>query len=210
MSRRLTLLGFLLALAALCLAAPLDRFEAEIRAYEALPKPPPGGTVFVGSSTFRLWGKDLEREFADLQAVNRGFGGATIPEITYYYDRLVAPLQPRQIVFYAGTNDVAEGHSAEQIFQDYRAFVKQAGDVPVAFVSMSIPPSRVQFTPIYLEANRLIREYRQPGLSYIEVSRCVQDDQGNPREELFREDRLHMKPEGYALWVPVLRQALTR
>lgn len=201
MASRLVLIALVMGVA---LAVPLDRFEAEIRAYEALPRPAPGGTVFVGSSTIRLWGPALEREFASFRAVNRGFGGATIAEITHYYPRLIKPLEPSRLIFYAGTNDVAEGHSAAQILQDYRAFVQTAG-VPVAFVSMSIPPSRVQYTTVYQEANRLIRE---AGYAYIDVSHCVQDASGQPREELFLEDRLHMRPEGYALWAPILRRYL--
>lgn len=195
-----------LLLATLTLAVPLDRFESEIQAYEALPLPPPGGTVFAGSSTIRLWGTDLEREFAEFQAINRGFGGATIAEITHYYPRLIAPLKPRRILFYAGTNDVAEGHSAQQIVRDYAAFCKLA-QAPVTFISMSIPPSRAELTPVYREANRLIQE---AGFAYLDVSRCVQDARGRPREELFLEDRLHMRPAGYALWVPIIRGYLER
>lgn len=197
----------LLLLTSLVLAAPLDRFERDIRDYEERPRPAPGGTLFLGSSTFRLWGHALETTFAEFDAINRGFGGATIPEITHYYDRLVEPLHPRQIVFYAGTNDVAEGHSAEQVYEDYKAF-RARGTVPVWFISMSIPPSRVQFTPVYREANRLIREL-DPA-HYIDVSQCLLDASGQPHEGYFREDRLHMNAAGYAQWVPVIRAALGR
>ncbi len=196
----------LLLLTSLALAAPLDRYEHDIRSYEEQPLPAPGGTLFVGSSTFRLWGHALETTFAEFGAVNRGFGGATIPEINYYFDRIVEPLHPRQIVFYAGTNDVAEGHSARQVYEDYEAFRARSG-VPVWFISMSIPPSRVQFTPVYREANRLIREL-DPA-HYIDVSQCLLDANGQPHPGFFREDRLHVNEAGYAQWVPIIREALS-
>lgn len=189
-------------LLALILSAPLDRFESEIREYEAREKPAPGGLVFVGSSTIRLWGTGLEKEFG---AINRGFGGATIAEVTHYYPRLIAPLKPRRIVFYAGTNDVAEGHPAGRIRQDFEAFVQAAQGVPVTFISMSIPPSRVEFAPVYAEANRLIRA---TGVDYIDVSRLLQGPDGQPDPQFFTEDRLHMNESGYARWIPVLHEHL--
>lgn len=194
-----------LALAALALAVPLDRFEGEIRAYEARPRPAAGCLLFLGSSTIRLWGEELEREFLPLRAVNRGFGGATIAEITYYYPRLGGPLQPRRIVFYAGTNDVAEGHSAGEILADFQSFLRAAEGVPVTFVSMSIPPSRARFTPIYQEANRLIRA---TGVDYLDVSQLLQDKTGQPDPAFFADDMLHMNARGYARWTPVLHRHL--
>ena len=36
------------------------------------------------------------------------------------------------------------------------------------------------------------------------------DATGKPRPELFREDMLHMKPEGYALWRKAVAPVLER
>src|SRR5688500_13106275 len=58
---------------------PAGRFEAEVRALEESTRrspPAPGGVLFVGSSSIRLW--DLERHLPGLGAINRGFGGSTV------------------------------------------------------------------------------------------------------------------------------------
>ena len=41
-----------------------------------------------------------------------------------------------------------------------------------------------------------------PKLVYIDVFPLTLDDAGRPRPALFRDDRLHMNGQGYALWVP--------
>lgn len=204
----------LLLVLLLCALPALDRFESSIQNYEAEDaKHPPAqyGTLFVGSSTVAIWGRDLEREF---QALNRGFGGSTIPEINHYAARIVVPYHPRRIVFYAGTNDIAEGHSAEQVARDFQQFVdvvsRDLPEVRIAFISMSMPPSRVQFEAQYGQANRLIQAYckSRKNLFYLDVSRLLLDHQGQPRPQYFREDRLHMTPAGYAVWAPKIHQLL--
>ena len=43
---------------------------------------------------------------------------------------------------------------------------------------------------------------------FVDISGVMLDAQGRPRPELFREDGLHMKPAGYALWTAALRPVL--
>jgi len=199
------------------LATPLDRYESSVAAYEAadrLKTPASGGTLFLGSSTFTLWGQELEREFAPFHALNRGFGGSTIAEVDHYLERICFPYRPRLIVFYAGTNDIAEGHSPQQLVSDFAQLTthlrQKLPNTRVAYVSMAMPPSRTRFEAQYASANQLLREFteKQPNLDFIDVSKLLLDEKGQPRGQFYREDQLHMKPAGYALWAPVLRNYL--
>lgn len=201
------------------LAVPLDRFESNIAAYESADKlkpPEPGGALFLGSSTFTLWGHDLEREFARFHALNRGFGGSTILEVDHYLERICFPYQPHLIVLYVGTNDVAEGHSPEQILADFECLLahlrRQLPKTRVAYVSMAMPPSRAQYARQYEESNRKLKQLcdEEPNLDYIDVSRLLLDEQGRPKVEYYREDLLHMNLSGYAAWIPVLRGYLEK
>ena len=56
------------------------------------------------------------------------------------------------------------------------------------------------------EANALIRRTMRHDVNvqFIDVFTPMLDAQGQPREELFREDRLHMNPAGYELWKQVV------
>lgn len=212
---RIWLMWLLLALP--LLAVPVDRYESAIAAYESADKlkaPAAGGTLFLGSSTFTLWGHDLEREFARFHALNRGFGGSTIPEVDHYLERICFPYRPQRVVLYVGTNDVAEGHSPDQILEDFERLLahlrRQLPNARVAYVSMATPPSRVQFSSQYREANQKLKQLceEEPNLDFVDVSQLLLDGQGQPRAEFYREDRLHMKPTGYAVWIPVLREYL--
>lgn len=197
----------------------LDRFESSISAYETLDRAHPvstGGTLFLGSSTFTLWGKEPEEKFKAFHVVNRGFGGATIPEINHYLPRILYPYKPAQVVFYAGTNDIADGHTPQRVAADFQKFVSLAREkfpnLKIAYISMSMPPSRVKFQAQYLEANRLIQEELKgkKGLYFVDVSRLLLDDLGQPRREFFREDALHMRPAGYAVWTPHIQEILEK
>lgn len=198
-------------------AVPVDRFESTIQAYEAADRkamPKTGGTLFLGSSTFTLWGSGLESEFGKFEAINRGFGGSTLAEIDHYRRRIAIPYSPRTIVLYAGTNDVAEGHRPQQVFDDFKTLVTHLrADLPkvrIAYISMSMPPSRARWEAEYRQANGLIKHYLegQSEMKFIDVSRCLLDDQGRPRPEFFQTDQLHMNPKGYAVWVPYIREYL--
>ena len=206
-----------LVLALPLLAIPLDRFESSVAAYESADKlkaPECGGTLFLGSSTFTLWGHDLEREFARFHALNRGFGGSTIPEVDHYLERICFPYRPQMVVFYVGTNDVADGHAPEQILKDFEQLLahlrRKLPNTRVAYLSMAMPPSRTQFARQYSEANRMLKQFceDEPNTDYVDVSQLLLDNQGNPRPEYYRDDLLHMKPSGYGVWIPVLREYL--
>lgn len=193
-----------------------DPFEAEIRSFEmrdrAVP-PIPGGVVFVGSSSFRLW-PDLAADFPGVRVMNRGFGGSTLPDVIRHTPRVVLPLRPRLVVLYAGDNDLAAGRTPRQVAADYRAFVELVrSELPatrVAFVSIKPSPSRWMLADQAREANRLVREEiaRDPWQTYVDVFTPMLGPTGRPRPELFVDDSLHMTRAGYDIWRAVLDPVL--
>ncbi|MBS2000437.1 MAG: hypothetical protein JST44_02965 [Cyanobacteria bacterium SZAS LIN-5] len=194
----------------------LDRFESEIIAYENKDKknpPPQGQTVFIGSSTFTRW-ETLNKDLRKLHPVNRGFGGSTIAEINHYEKRLMANLHPSRIVFYAGTNDIAEGHTAQQVCDDFKAFVRKAQeDAPGAdiyFISMSVAPSRISMQDVFDRGNQLIAEFIKidPKLHFIDVRSAMRDKNNQLRASYFGPDHLHMTHAGYEAWIPIIERAL--
>src|SRR5438094_7398035 len=121
-----------------------DRWESAIRAVEEqdrMAPPPPGGNVFVGSSSIRFW--KLADSFPDLACVNRGFGGSEMADSARYADRIVTPYKPRVVVLYAGDNDLALGKSPEAVRDDYKQFVaKVRAKLPdVKIVCIAVKPS---------------------------------------------------------------------
>jgi len=184
-----------------------SRWEPEIEAFEAADReapPRPGGVVFVGSSSIRLW--DLEAGFPGLGAVNRGFGGSHVVHSADYAGRIVIPHAPRVIVFYAGDNDVAAGTTPERVAADFGRFVSEVRsalpEVEIIFIAIKPSPARWKWFAAQQETNRLIRRVCEamPGLAYVDVVSPMLGPDGAPRVELFRSDGLHLSDEGYRLW----------
>lgn len=193
-------------------------FWSEIEAFQkqdSLAMPAKNGIVFVGSSSIRMW-KDAEQTFKKYQVINRGFGGSTLAEAITYLDYLVFPYEPRQVVIYSGENDVAGGVSATETFQRFKTLVtkiraKQA-ELPLVYLSMKESPSRKQHRDTLLKANNMIKDYMST-LSkavYVDVNAKMLDKDGSTRPELFREDMLHMKKEGYDIWKKALQPHLLK
>jgi len=188
-------------------------FAADIAAFESADRrdpPAPGGVLFVGSSSIRLW-PSLADDFPGVHIVQRGFGGSEISDVVHYAPRIVLPYRPRLIVFYAGDNDLNAGESPESVLRDYQSFVelvwRSLPDTRIAFVSIKPSGSRWALVDKMRRANELIRAYsaRDPRLSYVDVFTPMLGADGKPREELFVADRLHLSEQGYSLWREVLR-----
>jgi lysophospholipase L1-like esterase len=170
----------------------------------------PGGVLFVGSSSIRLW-DELESQFQTLPGlVKRGFGGSQLSDCAAYLDRLVVAYQPRLVVLYAGDNDLNAGRTPQQVLQSYQAFVegvhRALPATRIAYLSIKPSPARAALLPAIREANALIREHaaRDTRLDFIDIYQPMLAADGRPRAELFREDRLHLNAQGYALWHEVI------
>jgi len=187
-------------------------FAKEINAYTQadLTNPPPrGATLFIGSSSVRLW-KTLVQDFPKHRVINRGFGGSQIIDSVNYAERIVFPYRPERIVMYAGGNDINSGKSPQQVFSDFRAFVaKVHAKLPkteIAYISIAPNPARWSQVDKVREVNALIADFanRERQVSFINVFPHMLGEDGMPRPEIFVADRLHMNTKGYELWTPII------
>jgi lysophospholipase L1-like esterase len=167
--------------------------------------PAKGGVVFIGSSSIAGW-RTLKQDFPEHNVINRGFGGSHLSDSVEFAQRIVTPYEPKLVVLFAGTNDIASGKTAETVFSDYQAFIaKVQAKLPkarIAYISISPAPSRWNKLEEIKKANRLIRDYtlKDRNLIFIDTFSSMVTDTGGPRPELFVEDQLHLSPQGYAIW----------
>jgi lysophospholipase L1-like esterase len=216
------MLAILLVVATQPPIAPLPReadsfakWEKSIAAIEKNLKanPPKEGSVFfVGASTIVKW--DLKKYFPDSSYVNVGFGGSAIADSTHFAQRIIAPYKPSTIVFYAGDNDIAAGRKAEQVVEDFRAFVSVARkDNPsckVVFLAVKPSIARWKMFEEQKKANALVRLFCEKGdrLIYVDTITLMLGEDGKPRADLFVKDGLHLSPKGYELWTEVVNKTL--
>jgi lysophospholipase L1-like esterase len=193
-------------------ASPFEKWEPEIQKFEAQDKlqtPPKGATLFVGSSSIRLW-TNITAAFPKRTVIARGFGGSTMADAAHFVDRIVLPYQPKQIFVYEGDNDLAAGKAPETVAADFKAFYekvhKELPKTKVWFISIKPSPSRWNLEKKALEANALIKKFTKGKrtLGYIDVWNPMLGTDGKPRPELFGPDNLHMNATGYELWKKII------
>jgi len=191
-------------------------FENEILAFEASDRtnpPPKDAILFIGSSSIRLW-KTLAKDFPKHKVINRGFGGSQIIDSVNYADRIVLPYRPRHIILYAGGNDINGGKSPDQVLADYKAFVaKVHSALPktrITYISVAPNPARWAQVERVKAANQLIAEHVKADsrLGFINVFPEMLGPNGQPKPDIYVEDRLHMNAKGYELWTGIVGKYL--
>ncbi|HMG13587.1 MAG TPA: SGNH/GDSL hydrolase family protein [Gemmatimonadaceae bacterium] len=189
--------------------AEIDRFEGADRAHY----PAPGTIVFAGSSSIARW-ESLDKDFAGIPVLNRGIGGYTLHENVQSFDRIILPYKPPIIVLYSGENDLTEGRTPDDVFQDFQNFVAlvhtKLPATRIVYVSIKPSIARWALTDSIRAANRLIQDYvgKDKTLQYIDVFTPMLDASGQLRRELYVEDGLHMNATGYAIWSRLIKPAL--
>ena len=190
---------------------PESKWEKTIAAFEEQDKkspPAPGGTIFYGSSSIRLW--DLPKAFPELPAINRGFGGSQMSDAAQFAARIVTRLKPRAIVLYEGDNDLAAGKSPEQVAADFDKLLKLIrSDVPEAkliVIGCKPSPSRWKLIDKQRELNRLLADRcaKDSRAKFLDIEKPMLAADGQPRLELYRDDKLHLSDAGYKLWNSLL------
>ena len=194
-------------------ARNFSQWEKNIAAFEASDRtapPPKNGILFVGSSTIVRW-KTLPQDFPGQPVINRGFGGNQIVDSTHFADRMIFPYEPRLIVLRAGGNDINAGKSPEQVLADFKDFVaKVHGKLPkTEILYISQPPTIARWNErdALKKLNTLVADYVKTDrrLKYVETWDTTLDSDGQPRPEVFVEDKLHFSPEGYKLLIERVR-----
>ena len=182
-------------------------FAAELMAFhqqDLASRYPPGGVVFVGSSSIRFW--DLDASFPGRKYLNRGFGGSQISGSIANLELLILRHAPSTVVFYAGDNDVAFGKAPDRVAADFRTLTRDVHarlpDTRILFLAIKPSIARWELVGEMREANRQIQAYcaADARLLYVDVHTPMIGPDGLPRPELLYTDGLHLSAAGYALW----------
>ena len=177
--------------------------------------PPKNAILLLGSSSFTMW-KDVADYFPGKPIINRGFGGSSLNDLNFYSNELLKPYSPKQIIIYCGENDFAgnESLTARQVFNRYKHFYtelrKYHPTIQVDYISIKLSPSREKLWPKFIAANSLIKKFmdKKKNAAYIDMTKAMNDENGRTRKDLFLEDMLHMKPNGYEIWAKEMKPFL--
>jgi len=190
-----------------------NKFEAEIKAYEkqdSISMPKPNQLLFLGSSSFRLW-KTFDQDLKGLPVFNRGFGGSTLEDALYYFDRMVVKYQPSWIFLYEGDNDLAKDQSPEFIEKEFIEFsnrVKnQLPKTKIVFVAARPSIARVAMVDKQKDLNSRIEQFvkGKKNLFYLDMHSPFYLADGSLMQDIFVSDKLHLNEKGYVIFASKIR-----
>jgi len=165
----------------------------------------PGGTVFTGSSTIRMW-RSLSAISSGEDILNTGFGGSKAADLERFLFPLVLKYNPKRVFIYEGDNDLWADLHPEEILNSLKQIVTRIHLVDpgtaIILIGAKPSPSRWEKKEKYLSFNQLLKDYcdKTEQVSYLDTWKTLTDAQGNPRPELYLQDQLHLNSEGYAIW----------
>lgn len=198
----------------------IDRFESTIenyRRFDARNQLPKNPILFVGSSSIVFW--ETANSFPGYPITNRGFGGASLPEVIYYYDDVIKKHNPSMMVVYCDI-DVENGKSPEFSVNAFKELINRVeqdfDDIPILLMSMK-PTLIDDMLGADVRKNKMITnqqliEYSESksNLHYVDITSPMLDESGKLKSEIFLNDGMHLNQHGYRFWDPVMKAAIDR
>jgi len=193
-------------------------WENDIQKFELLDKSekyPDDAILFAGSSSIRLW-TSLEKDMAPYYVIQRGYGGAKLSDFAVYSRRIFDSHSCKALVLFIA-NDIsgtAQDKSPEEVASLFRTVLKTFRKIhpstPVFWIAITPTESRWKVWPEIQKANTLIKKVcdNQKNTYFIRTDFAFLNENGLPKEELFREDKLHLTEKGYAVWTEIIKKEL--
>jgi lysophospholipase L1-like esterase len=213
MKRQLFFLVFLLINVTLP-AQTIGKYEQEIINFEkadSIDPPKKQQVLFIGSSSIRLW-SDFSERFKDYAVINRGFGGAELSDVTRYAHRIIIPYRPSKVFIYAGDNDIGRNQSSGQVFDEFvelfNLLSAELRHTQFYFISVKPSPRRWKYITQIEDLNKKVSEFikKQAGnWTFIDVYHAMLSEDGSPKADLFRPDKIHLNSKGYDVWEKLIK-----
>jgi hypothetical protein len=195
-------------------------WENDIKSFEQLDKSlsySDKSVLFAGSSSIRLW-SSLEKDMAPYPVIQRGFGGSKMSDLAVYASRIIDPHPCRAIVIFVA-NDITgskEDKRPEEVASLFRSVLKTIRkthpETPVFWIEITPTPSRWQVWSSIQKANEMIRDIciNHKNTYFIKTDFAFLNEKGVPKDDLFRDDKLHLTEKGYAVWTEIIKKELER
>ncbi len=159
-----------------------------------------GKVVFYGSSTFVFW-KNIHQDIV-FPLENHGFGGSTVDEALFHYQKLVVDYNPSALVWYFGDNDVVSGYTVDEIeylTQKTWSYIRsQLPNLPIVILATKVCPNRQPCIDKIVELNSRLKCFADNTKNFYFVDTydiCMQN--GNYDLSMFIGDQLHFSQLAY-------------
>ena len=186
--------------------------------------PPPGSVCFIGSSTLTYW-RHLDVDMAPLQVpvFNGAFGGSCTDDIILHMEDLCMRYQPQVVVYFCGTNNIAQGMEPKSVLQGLEMFhsrlLNRCPDAHVIYLGITLTPFFIK-TNInnaidkIVTANRIVKEYCNRVENASKVTFVSTDECSFARNPMYYlGDMHHLNDDGHselgAILLPVICSFIT-
>ena len=196
-----------------------ERYRGAIDAFlasEAESPPAAGAIVAVGSSSIRRWHGRIAADLAPLAIIPRGFGGSTMADVRHFLEELVLRHRPRAVLLYEGDNDLALGLAPEQILAQFDAIAaairERLPETRIYLLAVKPSISRWHLRDSMRSVNALFasRAEADPGITFIDIATPMLNEAGEPHEDIFVADQLHLNDAGYDIWRQTIQPVLAK
>ncbi|WP_111706188.1 GDSL-type esterase/lipase family protein [Lutibacter citreus] len=171
--------------------------------------------LFIGSSSIAGW--ETSKSFPNLPVINRGIGGISLSEITYYYNDIVKKYAPKILVIYCDI-DVEIGKSPAVAVNAFKVLVNK--------VKIDFPKTQVIILPMKPTliddfigedirknknvSNEDLTEYckGEKNVHFVDITPPMLKPNGSLLSEIFLDDGMHLNKSGYDLWDPIVREKI--
>jgi lysophospholipase L1-like esterase len=205
-------------------AASLQKWEDDIKKLEARDASEhrvENGTLFIGSSSIRMW-KSIATDMAPFRPIERGFGGSTFSDVAVFAPRILSPHAYQALVVFVA-NDVTGGDgdkSPQEVGRLVRHLIGVSQQIrpnaPIVLIEITPTPKRFAVWSKIREVNAVLREVAlsEKNVYFVATAESFLTPDNQPRAELFVEDQLHLNSSGYQLWTqlitPILHSVISR
>jgi hypothetical protein len=195
-------------------------WEKDIQIFEQLDNSetyPEDAILFAGSSSIVMW-STIEKDMNPYPVIQRGYGGARLSDFVVYAGRIIDPHPCKAIVLFiandiTGSNEDKSPKEVAGLFRNVLKTIRKTHSVtPVFWIAITPTESRWKVWPEIKKANNIIKDIcdNQKNTYFIPTDFAFLNESGQPREELFRSDKLHLSEKGYDVWTEIIKKELNK
>jgi lysophospholipase L1-like esterase len=160
----------------------------------------------------------MAQDMVPYPVIQRGYGGAKLSDLSVYAKRIIYPHPCRAIVMFVanditGSEDDKSPEDVVRLFTFVLTTIRDKfPDTPVFWIATTPTALRWNVWQGIVEANNLIQEEcgKKENTYFIKTDYAFLNTEGQPKEELFLPDRLHLNIQGYLVWTDIIKMELDR
>ncbi|HIF9316603.1 TPA: SGNH/GDSL hydrolase family protein [Photobacterium damselae] len=203
------LLSFCNRLSILQASNAMSQYIGKMDSHKNMSKQHTANIVMFGDS-ITDWGPWYEL-FPEKSIVNRGIAGDNTQGMLFRIQDIL-PLQPKQVFFLAGINDLAQGFTVHEVFSRYCSmlvFCQEHGIEPIVQSTLYVGSRLAQLNPLVEQLNQQLKSYCvDKNITYINLN-CVLCPEKTLLPKYTR-DELHLTALAYQEWATIIKPLLNK